>query len=270
MGNAEVTLSAKLQLIATIQPGQTIAVKTMTVMNYGYWGRTSRWWNAESRLQTLNWVTDIVTEALTKLKTGHHAATWQDLKAAQAGIRNLEKTYGEDAEVKRRVAIEIERIDAYERECPIPPPEEKKTSPEPNSTPSRQEKGDPQPNAITLEICPAPPVGVDDSSGGETKIPSMASLKQLDSPPIEIPSSPVASTQPIPLSKSYRDALLSGESKKKQRSARNPGPHQPPYSAGSQPRPIPKSHPAAAGYSHTYPTVQSFSGGRSPCPMRPL
>jgi len=271
MGNAEVTLSNKLQVIATIQPGYTLSVKTMSIIYYSAWGRSSRWWNAESRIQTMNWIDDVVTQAIDKLKTQFDTKIWQDLKAAQAGIRHLEVTYSGDNEIKQRVLKTVERIDTLEKEYPAEFQHtlkvEKKTSHEPNPS-SEGETGSRRPNDCALTISPISEVSVGNSTTGTTEILPPARREQLpdmdsdskDHSTVQRTPSPVANPQPLPLKPSYKDALLA---EKKKPGLTLPGLYGNPDPAQylrqltgqtTRPQPIPKiTASTGTTRSHTYP-----------------
>lgn len=265
MGNAEVTLSSKLQVIATIQPGSTLSVKTISVVSHNAWGiGVSRWWHAESRIQTMNWIDDVVTQAIDKLKIEFDANIWQDLKAAQAGIRNLDKTYSGDNDIQQRIAKTIERIDTLEKEYPNASlqlkVEEKKSFPQPNST---EDAIRPDDSAITVSS--ASSVSMGNPSDRAAEISPVASVKQLHDihtlkcPTVQRSPNPLANPQPLPLGRSYKDALLAGEEKKKYAFYPGFGPDPAQYlrrlgQCPSQPRPIPKTSTAqGTAYSHTYP-----------------
>lgn len=301
MGNAEVSLSNKLQVIATIQPGYTLAVKTMTVVAHDAWGMgLSRWWHAESRIQTMNWIDDVTNQAIDLLKLQFTTQIWQDLKAAQAGIRNLEKTYAGDNDIQQRIAKAVERIEAIEKQYPreVLPPiknvgEEKKSSPESNPVQLDSTKDPSRANDCTVEISTTNSLLMGNTTNGTTKISPIASVKQLhDMDPnpsgcetVQGNSSPVANTQPLPVGRSYKDALLAGEEKKKYgfypgqgfapdpaRYLRQLGHCSSPSRQESQPRPIPKvSSAQGTAYSHTYPHeyIRGFSKLPHPLTLQP-
>jgi hypothetical protein len=311
MGNAEVSLSNKLQVIATIQPGYTLAVKTMTVVAHDAWGMgLSRWWHAESRIQTMNWIDDVTNQAVDMLKLQFTTQIWQDLKAAQAGIRHLEKTYAGDNDIQQRIAKAVARIDEIEKQYPSevlisakPGGDEKKSSANPAQCNSTQDSG--RTNDCSIKISTVSSMSVGDTINETTKIPAIASVKQLhdvDSntsgcQAIQGSASPVANPQPLPIGRSYKDALLTGEEKKKyafypgqgfgpdpaqylrrlgqghgssplgqgpsgQGHGSSPLGQGPSGQGGSRPRPIPKMSTAqGSACSHTYPHeyIRGFS-----------
>lgn len=93
----QLKIISDLELISSIQPGQTLSISSMTVLNHKSWGSSLlRRYNGEDRKSTIGFIEGVLIESVSFCELSLDPAMFLGIESALKGFLSLKETYKRD------------------------------------------------------------------------------------------------------------------------------------------------------------------------------